>query len=54
MLESLINKVKKETPIQLFSCEYFKKFKNTYFEEYLQTPVGYSIKNVYSYILPIF
>ena len=26
----------KETPTQLFSCEYCEIFKNTYFEEHLQ------------------
>ena len=43
VLESLFNIVGdlqerylKETPIQVFSCEYCKIFKNTYFEEHLQ------------------
>ena len=27
----------KETPAQLFSCEYCEMFKNTYFEQYLLT-----------------
>ena len=27
----------KDTPRQMFSCEYYKAFKNTYFEEHLQT-----------------
>ena len=27
----------KKTPTQVFSCEFFENFKNTYFEEYLQT-----------------
>ena len=27
----------KETPTQLFSCEYCEIFKNTYFEEHLRT-----------------
>ena len=27
----------KETPTQVLSCEVCKTFKNTYFEEYLQT-----------------
>ena len=26
-----------ETPRQVFSCEIFEIFKNTYFEDYLQT-----------------
>ena len=30
MFESLSNKVEKETPTQLFSCEYCELFKNTY------------------------
>ena len=29
--------LKKETPTQLFSCEYCKMIKSTYFEEHLQT-----------------
>ena len=29
--------LKKETPTQLFSCEYLKIFKNTYVDENLQT-----------------
>ena len=33
----------KETPAQVFSCEYCKIFKNTYFEEHLRTAA--SIKN---------
>ena len=43
MSESLINKVvglhfiKKETPTQVFFCEYCEIFKNTYFEKHLQT-----------------
>ena len=41
--ESLINKVvglhfiKKETPTQVFFCEYCEIFKNTYFEKHLRT-----------------
>ena len=27
----------KETPTQVFSCEYCEIFRNTYFEEYLRT-----------------
>ena len=34
MLESISNK---ETPTWMFSCEYWKIFKNTYFEEHLGT-----------------
>ena len=43
MSESLINKVvglhfiKKETPTQVFFCEYCEIFKNTYFEKHLRT-----------------
>ena len=44
MLESLFNKVAEtlfnnvaETPKQEFSSEYYKIFKNTFFEEHLQT-----------------
>ena len=29
----------KETPTQVFSCEYCEIFKNTYFEEYLHAAV---------------
>ena len=36
MLESLFNKVyQKETPTQMFSCEYCKIFKSIYFAEHL-------------------
>ena len=31
------NVILKETPTQLFSCEYCEVFKNAYFEEYLRT-----------------
>ena len=27
----------KKTPTEVFSCEIFENFKNTYFEEHLQT-----------------
>ena len=45
VLESLFNEVSglrtatllKETPTQVFSCEYYQIFKNIYFEEHLQT-----------------
>ena len=53
MLESPFNKVAglqalKRDPIQLFSCEYCKHFKNTYFEEFLRTPAfeGFQIDNI--------
>ena len=51
MLESLFNKVaglqvcnfiKKETLAQVFSCEFCEIFKNTYFEEHLQTAASNS------------
>ena len=29
--------IKKETPTQVFSCEYLEIFKNTSFEEHLRT-----------------
>ena len=54
MLESLFNKVvdlqvcnftKKETPAQVFSCEYLKiKKKNTYFQEHLQVAASGDLK----------
>ena len=34
-LKMIFNFIKKETPTQVFSCEYYKSFKNTYFEEHL-------------------
>ena len=41
MLEFLFDKiedlkVRKETPTQVFSCEYCKTFKNTFYSEHLQ------------------
>ena len=36
--------IKKETQTQVFSCEYCKIFKNTYFEEYLRTTASLFIK----------
>ena len=30
------NFIKNETPTQVFSCEYFEIFKNTYFQEHLE------------------
>ena len=43
-MESLFNKVAglnacnfiKKAPTQVFSCEYYEIFKNTYFEEHLE------------------
>ena len=45
MLESLFNKVAnlrpasllEKTPAQVFSCEIWESFRNTYFEEHLRT-----------------
>ena len=34
----------KETLALVFSCEFCKTFKNTYFEEHLQTTASYSMK----------
>ena len=39
MLESLLI-YEKETPTQVFPCEYCKIFKNTYFEKQLQAAVS--------------
>ena len=36
MLDSLFNKVEKETPTQVFFCEMYESFKTTFFEEYLR------------------
>ena len=36
------NFIKKETPTQVFSCEFYQNFKNTYFEEHLPTAAFYS------------
>ena len=48
MLDSLINKVTgfqackfiKKTPTQVFSCNVYEIFKNTYFEEHLEETVS--------------
>ena len=37
--------VKKETPMQMFSCEFFETFKNTSFTEHLQTTASIHTKN---------
>ena len=34
------NLFKKETPTQVFSCEIYESFKNTYFEDHLRTAVS--------------
>ena len=41
------NVIKKETPTQVFSCEYCDIFKSTYFEEHQQRNAfkNYSLKN---------
>ena len=47
MLESLFwesykacNFISKETPMLVFSCQYWEIFENTYFDEHLQTAVS--------------
>ena len=52
MLESLLNKgagflqlYKKDTPTQVFSCEYREIFINTYFEKHLPTAASVNCKN---------
>ena len=35
-LENTRNFIKNKTPTEVFSCEYYKIFKNTYFEERLR------------------
>ena len=35
--ENTCNFIKKQTPGQVISCEYWKIFKSTYFEEHLRT-----------------
>ena len=46
---SFFNKVaglyQKENPTQVLSCESGESFKNTYFEDYLQTTASISRKN---------
>ena len=58
MLESLFNKVaglqglqlySKKTPTQMFSREHCENFKNTYFEEYLQTAASVALKNLFKF-----
>ena len=49
MLESLRESssllfYQKETPMLMFSCEYRNIFKNTFFEEHLQTAASYFMK----------
>ena len=53
VLESLFNKavgfqacnfIRKETPTQVFSCEYCEVFKNTSFEEHLQMAASGDLK----------
>ena len=34
-----------ETPTQVFSCEYYEIFKNTYFEEHLRTAASVDSKD---------
>ena len=37
----------KETPTQVFSCEYYNIFKNTYFEKHLPTAASIDCKKFY-------
>ena len=37
--------IKKETPMQMFSCEFFEIFKNTFFTENLLTTASVDTKN---------
>ena len=57
VLESLFNKaaglpvckfIKKETPIQVFSCDYCKVFQKTYFEKYLRTAASVYSKDLWN------
>ena len=58
MKECLFNKfavlrpttIKKETPRQVFSCEYCEIFKSTYFEEHLRATV--SVVKISSHLWP--
>ena len=46
MLESFSNFIKKrQTPTQVFSCEYCEIFKNTYSEEHLRTVASVQFKD---------
>ena len=49
VLESLFNKVSrnKETPAQVFSCEFCKAFKNTFFTENIRWSWSLSFKKFY-------
>ena len=51
MLESLFNKVDskdtKEAPTQVFSCEYYEIFKNTFFNGALPVAASAVLKNSY-------
>ena len=40
------NFIKKENPTQVFSCEFCKVFKNSYFVEYLQTAASDSFSTI--------
>ena len=51
----LSNFIKKETLTQVFSREFCETFKNTYFEEHLQTAASDSVKHLqYSFYAAIF
>ena len=39
-----------DAPTQVFSCQYCEIFKNTYFEEHLQTTATYILQNVQCYL----
>ena len=60
MLESLFNKVARlKTPTQVLSCEIYKNFANTYFEEHLLKAASdfkpfSSLKSSFEEILKIF
>ena len=50
-VEAFFNKVavfKKATPTQVRSCEVCEAFKNTYFEEHLQTTASGGVQKSYS------
>ena len=45
---------KKETPAQVFSYEYCKMFKNTYFEEHLRTAASGNVCSFFAMIFDMF
>ena len=42
----ICNFIKNETPVHVFSCQFCKIFKNTYFVEHLRTAVSENRKTV--------